>query len=160
MNEYTIGWLTSGSGLGLLISSTLYWLGGRSGKWKRRWVGAFVLATTVCLASKAMGIWSWWLLMTFPCLVAGFSLGYGGDKLREKVIRRSIYCLGVVSAGLVFCLINPTNTNTWAVLIMHIGVASWSVYMGVRNPVYASAEEFFISMILSVGLIAQPFVCA
>lgn len=156
MSEYTPLWTAFGSLIGLSLSCLLYALGGREGKWKRRFVASFILALTVNLASLIMGRFSFWLFLAFPALIAGFSLGYGADVLIWKVIRRSIYALGVIGSGLIFCLV--FGGNAWWVLPIHIGVGLFSVYLGVRNPVYASAEEVFVCALLNIGLCIYPFI--
>ena len=74
----------------------------------------------------------------------------------KKVIRRSIYAVGVCGAGLIYCL--TFNGNAWLIFPLHIGVGIWSVWLGVKNPLHAKAEEFFISMLLNIGLIMYPFI--
>ena len=156
MDEYTIVYLAFGSLIGLALSCLLYALGGRSGKWKRRFIASFILATTVNLVSWGMGVWSLWLLGIVPILIAGFSLGYGADSTVSKVIRRSIYALAIVAAGGLFWPIFGTKT-LW-VFIPHIGIGLFSIYMGVRNPVAAAAEEVFICAMLNLGICIYPFI--
>jgi len=154
MTEYDTVWQAFGAGIGLVLSSLLYSLGGRSGKWKRRFVGSFILAGTLVTLCLLRGLFSWWLLLTWPLLVAGYSIGYGADLLGVKVLKRLVYAITVISAGVVCAYL----FSAWWVLIPHVGVGLWSVYLGVRNPVEAAAEEFFISMLLGLGLMMYPFV--
>lgn len=156
MSEYTILWTAFGSLIGLSLACLLYALGGRSGKWKRRFIGSLILASTVSICSFVMGKFSWWLLLTYPCLIFGFSMGYGADTTLWKIIRRSIYALCVISAGLVFCFV--FGGNAWWVLPIHIGVGLFSVYLGVRNPIWASSEEIFVCALLNFGLCVYPFI--
>jgi len=156
MSEYVIGWTAVGSLAGLTGACALYMLGGRHGKWQRRYLGSFVLSATVNAASCVMGLWTAWLLLVFPCLVAGFSLGYGGDTLLQRVFRRLVYVLGVCSAGLVFYLV--LGHRVWWIFWPHLGMGLWSVYLGTKNPVHAAAEETFICAMLNIGLCMYPFV--
>lgn len=156
MNETQIGNLAAGSLLGLTIASTLYMLGGRSHKWLRRYVASFVLAMTINGTSAMLGKWNPLLLLIYPLLVFGFSLGYGGDTVWSKVLRRMAYAIGVLSAGLVASI--ALVGNAWWVLPFHAGVALFSTYLGVRNPIHAAAEEVFVCTTLNLGLIAYPFV--
>ena len=156
MNEYYIGWVFTGSLLGLVIASTLYWLGGRNDKIIRRLGSALTLALTVNIASLCMGRWNPYLLIIFPLLFGGFSLGYGADLFWQKVIRRTIYALGVTFSGIIFCL--TVSPNCFWILIPHIGIGLFSVYMGVKNPIHAVAEEGMICVALNLGLILYPFI--
>ena len=102
MNEYTILWTAFGSMIGLSLACLLYSLGGREGKWKRRFIASLILSITLNLAALVMGRFSFWLFLTFPALIAGFSMGYGADTLGAKLIRRGIYALSVIASGLIF----------------------------------------------------------
>jgi hypothetical protein len=156
MSEYTILYVAFGSMIGLSLACLLYALGGRSGKWKRRFMASFILATTVNIASLIMQRWSFWLLGIYPLLIAGFSLGYGANSMIGKVIRRSIYALGVCACGGLFWSIFGYKM-LW-VAIPHIGVGLFSIYLGVRNPIYAAAEEVFVCALLNIGLCMYPFI--
>ncbi len=156
MNEYTILYTAFGTLIGLALASLLYSLGGRSGKWKRRFIASFILAITVNIASLVMGRFSFWLFLAFPALIAGFSMGYGADTLMGKILRRSIYAVSVIASGLIFCFV--FGGNAWWVLPVHIGVGLFSIYLGVRNPVYAAAEEVFVCALLNIGLCIYPFI--
>jgi len=156
MSEMTIGVQAVVALFGLGVTSLFYMLGGRSGKWRRRYVGAFVLALTVNGLSAWRGIWTPYMLIVFPCLIAGFSMGYGGDNFGKKLFRRSLYALGVISAGLVFCF--TLGANAWWILIPHAGVGAFSIFLGVKNPLKdAAAEEVFVCALLNLGLLMYPF---
>lgn len=157
MDEYLTLWTAFGSLIGLSLACLLYSLGGRSGKWKRRFIASLILATTVNIASLVMGRFSFWLFLAYPSLIAGFSMGYGANTLIWKVIRRTIYALGVIASGLIFCLV--FGGKAWWVLPVHAGVGLFSIYLGVRNPVYAAAEEVFVCALLNIGLCMYPFIC-
>ena len=161
MNEYTIGWIASGTGLGLIISSTLYWLGGRKHKAIRRWGSAFTMAATVCGSAYFMGVFKPGMLALFVSLTIAYHLGYGADTLIEKVRRRAIYAIGVLVSGcvMVMCLNGTLRLDGLTGLLWaHIGVGAWSIYMGVRNPVRAVAEEYFVCMLLNLLLCGYVFV--
>ena len=156
MDEYLIVWQATSAGLALVAASCLYSLGGRSGKWKRRFVASFVLASAITGIALWRGIFDWWFLLTYPILSIGFLLGYGADSTGIKILKRTIYAVTVISAGLVFCFV--LGGKTWLVLIPHAGIGLWSVFMGVKNPIAAAAEEFFICMILNIGLMMYLFI--
>jgi len=154
MNEYFIGYLAFGNLISLSLASLFYMLGGRSGKWRRRFIASLILASSVCITSFLMGKFHPTQLLTYPLLIGGFSLGYGADELGLKILRRLLYALGVCASGLIFCL----SAGGWWVFIPHIGIGLWSIYLGIKNPLYAAAEETFICAILNLGLIMYPFV--
>ena len=154
--EYLTVWQSFAAGAGLVIGSGLYSMGGRSRKWLRRFLGAAVLAGTVCGISAWRGIFNPFMLAVFPVLVGGFSLGYGGDQISVKLRKRALCCLAVCMAGLVMAIC--IGGNAWMVLPFHFGVAIFSVYLGLINPIAAAAEEFFICLILNTGLMAYAFV--
>lgn len=145
-----------GAGLGLIISSGLYSFGGRYGTSKgwRRFIGSAVLALTLIIISILRGNFSFWLLLSFPLLAGGYSLGYGADEVGAKILRRGVYASAVLMAGVLCSVI----WKSWWVMIPHAGVGFWSIYMGVKNPIDSPAEEFFISVLLGLGLLMHPFV--
>ena len=141
--------------MGLVLASYFYADGGRSGKWRRRFLASFILALTVNLLCVFRGIWHWGFLLIFPLLSVSFHLGYGADETWMKIIRRSIYALGVLASGAIFVLIFGKSA-VW-IFLPHAGIGAWSIYMGVKNPLEAAVEEFLICMMLNLGLIAYPF---
>lgn len=156
MSEYKILYVAFGSLIGLSLSCLLYSLGGREGKWKRRFIASLILAITVSVASLVMGKFNFWLLLIYPALIAGFSMGYGADTFWGKIIRRTLYALSVIASGLVFCF--TFGGNTWWVLPVHAGVGLFSIYLGVKNPMAAASEEIFVCALLNIGLCMYPFI--
>lgn len=155
MSEYTTLYQFAGSLFGLFLATFLYMLGGRSRKWQRRFIASLILAITVNVVSLLRGIWNPYLLIIWPLLIGGFSLGYGADTFFEKVLRRTIYALGVIFSGCLFFTV--TNNAVW-VLIPHVGIGAWSIYMGVRNPIESASEEGVICVLLNIMLISYPFI--
>lgn len=156
MSERYIGYLAVLGVVGIALACWLYMEGGRNNKIIRRLGGAFVLALTVNLISFFMKVWSPFFLIVLPALFGGFSMGYGANIGYLKVARRSLYALAVCASGLIFCLV--LGGNAWIVLPLHIGVAAWTIWLGVKNPVHAAAEEVFVCLLLNTGLIMYPFV--
>jgi len=155
MNEYGIVYQSFGGLIGLSIGCLFYSLGGRSGKWKRRFIGSFIIASTFNILCALQGIWQPLLLLSYPMLVGTFCLPYGADTTFPKVIKRTTIVLASFFIGLCFCLLN--GGNAWLLLILHFGVSIWSVLLGVKNPMYAAAEETFICCLLCLPLIMYPF---
>lgn len=156
MSEYTIGYTAVGALFGMSLACLLYMLGGRNGKWKRRFIGSLILSTTVCLCAHIMHRFSWWLTLTYPALAIGFSFGYGGDTTLKKIYKRLIYALAVMSSGVVCAVV--MQGNAWMVLVPHIGIGLWSIWLGVKNPLFAASEEVFVCASLSLGLVMYPFI--
>lgn len=155
MSEMMIGTLASLSIFHLAVGCFLYMWGGRNRKWIRRFVGSLVIAGTVNMMAHYLGIWQIWHLLVWPILALGFSLGYGGDNLREKLVRRTIFTVGVVSAGLPFVL--TLGGLAWTIWVLHVGVGAFSIWLGTRNPLHAAAEETFVCLVLNTGLLLYPF---
>ena len=153
MNEYATTYQSFFAGLGLVVSSLLYSLGGRRYKFLRRFIASFILTTTVISLCLIRGCFSFWHLLIYPILALGFSLGYGADSVSLKIFKRLYCALAVLMAGLVMAF----TLNGWGVFIPHAGIAMWSVWMGVKNPIPAASEEFFICMMLNLGLVMYPF---
>jgi len=156
MSEYAIVWTAFGAFIGLGVGCLFYSLGGRKGKWLRRFVGSFIIASTLWICSVVMHNFYWWFLLAYPLLAIGFSFGYGADVFWEKVFKRTCFALMVMSAGLVCAIV--VGGNAWMVFIYQVGVGLWSIFLGVKNPISAPAEEAFVCASLNLGLIAYPFV--
>lgn len=156
MNEYLTVWQAFLAMIGVSLACLFYSLGGRSDKWLRRCIGSFILSFTVCGLLFWRGMWTWWALLVFPLLILGFSNGYGADSLWGKVLRRAIYALGVLASGLVFAIY--FGGNAWMLFIPHLGIGAWSIFLGVKNPLYAPAEEVMVCAALNLGLVFYPFI--
>jgi len=156
MSEFGIGTLASLSLVGLATGCFLYMRGGRRQKYMRRFVGSLVIAGTSITMSVLMKRFSPWLFLSYPVIAGGMTLGYGANELFPKILKRSLFAAGVVSAGLVYCFV--FGGNAWWVLLPHVGVAAWSICLGVKNPLHAAAEECFICALLNLGLMMYPFV--
>lgn len=156
MSEFTTGTLASLSIVGLSLMCFCYMWGGRSGKWKRRFLGAFVGCALINALLALRGLWSPWALTIMPALSIGYHLGYGSDIPFIKVVKRTICAIAICSAGLILCFI--IGGNAWFILPLHVGVGLWSIWLGTKNPLEAAAEETFVCLLLNAGLIMYPFV--
>ena len=153
-SEWITVYQATGAGFGLVLSSMFYSIGGRKGKFNRRFIGSFILSATLVTLCLFRGLFSWWLFLTWPLLVVSLSVGYGAEILGIKILKRFIYTLGFLTVGVLCAWI----LGSWWVLIPQGGVGLWSIYMGVKNPIDAAAEEFFISMMLQLGILMHPFI--
>lgn len=139
----------------LAISSILYAWGGITKKWLRRFIGSFILVGAVNAVCFMRGIWNPLFLIIYPLQCASWSLPYGANSLFPKVIKRAIFALASVACGVIFCI--KFGGNAWWVLLPHGGVAAWSIFMGVKNPIESVAEQGAICVMLSLGLLMYPF---
>lgn len=140
----------------LTSGTSLYSWGGFSGKWKRRFVGSAILSGGFIGLCLWRGLWNPWLLTSFPAIVTAFCLPYGAESTFPKIIKRTSVVLAVLLSGLAFCLIN--GGNAWWVMIPHFGIGLWAVYLAVKNPLFARAEEGFVCLLMLVGLYMYPFI--
>ena len=157
MSEPTMIWMFAVAMVFLSIGSVLYSMGGYSGKWKRRFVGSFILSLGFNGLCAWRGLWNPWLLATFPALIGTFCLPYGAETTFPKVIKRTCVVIAAVGSGVIFCITHP-ELPAWKVLIPHLCVGICSIYMGAVNPIKARAEEGFICLLLTLGLYMYPFI--
>ena len=154
MNLGTEGWgLIALGGLLAYVSNVFYMWGGTQGFSKvwRRFIGASVLASTANFIALFMVCWSWQYLLFYPCLIGGFCLGYGGDTTTEKIIKRTIYALGVLSACFFGMWAHSFNMSSIIVFMLAVFTGLSSVVLGVTNPfVSARLEEFMVCQVLTL----------
>jgi hypothetical protein len=154
MNEYNMVYLAVFTGFGLVIASFLWALGGRGNKEFRRIGSPVTITLFLSTTLMAMGLWSWFFLLIYPCLMP-VVLGYGGDDLLTKAWRRATFSLSNSLLGLLLCLV--LGGNAWLVFPLHLLIALSTVYLAVLNPLYAPAEEFFVALLLYVCNFMYPF---
>ena len=160
MTETQIGLTAVGGAFGAVLGSLLYMLGGRDDTqpdggriwWKRKFVrrflGSLVISASTWATIALMGKWNPWMLALYPLVATGMSLGYGAETLTRKILRRTLFALGVLSGGALLAII--LGGNAWWLLTLQIGVGLWSVFLGVKNPIAAASEEVLISTLLTV----------
>ena len=141
-------------GFAAFLANVLYMWGGTEmvwggQKWLRRYLGSFVLALAASGIAFYLGVWSWKYLLMYPALAIGFSLGYGADTTMGKILRRSVFALGSLTA----CLVGAWAVGFTGAALLVLGVATivgmTSVALGVWNPFKnAPLEQFLISQLL------------
>jgi hypothetical protein len=134
-----------------LLANILYQLGGIGNKWLRRYVASFLLAATTSIIGILVGNWHWQYILIWPCLVGGFSLGYGADTTMAKVIRRTIYAIGVLAAC--FMGLWATGFSVGGILVTGLALITGltSIVLGVFNPFKsARVEEFMVCQVLTL----------
>lgn len=157
MNETGIGTIAV-CYLAILILYGWFWMyGGRDkhGKYWRRYIGSGIFSIGSTIINIIMGMWNPIFLGIFPATMIGSSLGYGADTVPEKILRRSVFCLGNLATGLMYSLV--LGGLAWIVFIIQTIIASTSIILGVRNPLAAPAEEVFVCILLYLGVCMYPF---
>ena len=150
MTETMIGTIAFIQCILICVGSYLYMLGGRKGKWKRRFIGSLIVATSVWVGLLLMGHFRWLHTLLYPLLIGGFVLGYGGSDIMTKLIRRTIIVGAIGVAGLLLCL--TLSGKAWWILPIQIFVSIPSIYFAWKNPVHAAAEEFLVCLLLTLIL--------
>lgn len=156
MNEEIIIWQFAVAVTGLAIGSVAYSLGGYKGKWKRRFVGSFIISSTFIGICAWRDLWTPWLLLSYPMLIGTFCLPYGADTLFPKLVKRSTVVLACLTIGIGFCALH--GGKAWWVLIPNAGISAWSIFLGIKSNIQARAEEGFICLLLCMGLMMYPFI--
>ena len=146
------------------ISNVLYMWGGTEmswggKKWLRRYLGSFVLALAASIVAIVLAKWDWRYLLMYPCLFGGFSLGYGGDSVQVKILRRTVFALGSLMACVVGAWIAGWSVSALIVLSLCFITGLTSVALGVWNPfTNAPLEQFLISQVLTLYVPFWAFV--
>lgn len=157
MSEYSLIWIASLGFVLLNIGCVFYALGGRDGKWKRRFIGSLIVSSAVFLEFILLHKFNWWLLAIYPLTIGAFVLGYGADTLGLKVWKRSVVVLASLCSGLLLAFLVGSG-QVWWLFGMECVIASMSIVFGVVNPIQASAEEFFICACLWMPKLFYAFV--
>lgn len=77
MNEMKLGTLAV---IGLIICCIDCWFwmaGGRSGKYKRRFIGSFIQITGINILALIVGVWHWLFIVAIIPEIASRCMGYG-----------------------------------------------------------------------------------
>lgn len=156
MNETWLGTIPLIGTIIVAFGCWLYMLGGRSGKWKRRFVGSLICATAIWVEALLVEHFSFGMLLAYPLLIGAFVLGYGSDITLTKIVKRVIVVAASLTVGILMCLI--LGGSAWWVLVVQLIVAIPTVILGVRNPVYAAPEEFFVCLLLTECNLMYPFI--
>lgn len=140
MTELTLGSIPVAGMLLITLGSYMYMRGGRNAKWQRRFIGSFIVSSGVWVESILMGNFTWWLLALYPLCIGSFVLGYGSDDFSGKLRKRGTVVLASLMSGILLAWV----FGGWAVLPIEITIAMVTIYLGIRNPIPAATEEYFI----------------
>jgi len=138
--------------LGLLATFVMFYvIGGRSGKWLRRYLGSIIFTLGLCgIARFGGGDFSPWQLVLVGLYPLVLSMGYGGNTSGEKLRRRATYGIAIGSVGLLAGFLFGVPVMGWLQLAFALSV---SLVMGLKNPTSAVLEEATIAL-SSVGIVA------
>lgn len=156
MDEMRFANIALMEGIILLIGCWFYSWGGRSDKWKRRFIGSLICSTALWIGLLLMGKFSFWSLLVYPLLSIAFHLGYGSSIPFVKVIKRAVVVLFTCLTGVLMCLI--LGGKAWLILPLQGVIGAGSIWLGTRNPIQAASEEFFVCLLLTECLIMYPLI--
>lgn len=131
-----------------VIDCLLWMLGGRSGKWKRRFVGAAVQTAGINILAFITGTWVWQFAVSLVPEIASRSMGYGGDTTGQKVLRRAVFAAGSLAVGVILAWGVGFSAKVVWLLIAQAVAAIVSVILGVKSIIPAAVEEVFVCLSL------------
>jgi hypothetical protein len=140
-------------GFSTFLACVAYMLGGTSGfgLWWRRFLGVFFLGCGTNLVAGMLGVWVWPYLLFFPLLGVGMSLGYGADTTIGKIIKRTIFALGVLSCCVIGMWVHTFSIFSIVIGILALLIGLGSIVLGVVNPFNnAPVEQYLICQVLTL----------
>ena len=138
MTETTLQWIQFSKLILLAIVAACYAFGGIEGKWKRRYLGSGLLVIGLAVYALLASKFSWWILLCFPLYIGAFSLGYGGDELLKKLIKRAYCGAAIAVASLPLALAVGSLSMWFGQLIIMISMMVW---LGVFNQTPSARNE-------------------
>ena len=148
MTEMTLGALAV-IALGICVIDCFFWMwGGRSGKWKRRYLGAAIQTLGINILSLIIGTWVWQFILALGPEIGSRTMGYGGDTQGEKIMRRTVFAVGSLTVGVILAWGLDFNGKTITLLICQAIASVVSIILGIRNPLPAAVEEVFVCLSL------------
>ena len=148
MSEFKLGTLAA-IALGICVVDCFAWMaGGRSGKWKRRFVGAGIQTLGINILALITGTWVWQFLLSLGGEFGSRSMGYGGDTTSEKIMRRTVFVLGSLAVGVILAWGVGFNGKAITLLVCQAVASVVSIILGVKNPLPAAVEEVFVCLSL------------
>jgi len=130
-----------------------YMAGGRSGKWKRRYVGPIFLSLSILTANLLLGRpFMWEALLIYPLYVYNLSLGYGHRSniwYRTSWFRRANYVLTNFTIGVLFFFL--IDTDPW-ILAVHFSLCVVQYITGTKGILIAAIEEAMLAILMGVPM--------
>ena len=125
-------------------------------KWRRRFIGSLICATAVWVGLLLVGRFKWPVLGLYPLLMIAFSLGYGAEVLLDKIVKRGLVVACLCLSGVLMAYV--LGGRSWQILPLQVFIGLGSIYLGVKNPIQAAGEEFFVCLLLTECLIMYPLI--
>ena len=145
--------------LGICVIDCWMWmLGGRSGKYRRRYIGSAIQTAGINAISLLLGTWVWQFVASVVPEIISRSLGYGGDTLKEKIMRRTVFAIGSLGVGVFLAWGVGFTGKAITILICQAIASVGSIILGVKNPLPASCEEVFVCISLKYFNYAYIFI--
>ena len=158
MNEFTLGTLAV-AGLAVCVIDSFFWMwGGRKGKYKRRFIGSAIQTAGINVLSILVGSWCWQFLASIVPEIISRSLGYGGDTLKEKILRRTVFAIGSLGVGCFLAWGVGFTGKAITILICQAIASIGSIILGIKNPLPAAVEEVFVCISLKYFNYAYLFI--
>ena len=77
MSEFKLGTIAA-IALGICVVDCFFWMwGGRSGKYKRRFIGSFIQIAGINVLALIVGVWHWLFIVAIIPEIASRCMGYG-----------------------------------------------------------------------------------
>ena len=148
-------------GAASFVASILYMIGGTSGFAiaVRRYIASAIIAGATIFIAIAVHRFVWQYLLVYPALILGFSLPYGASTTIDKVVKRTVFAVGVLLACV--CGLWATGFTAMGIVVMTIAslVGMTSEVMGVVNPwSNAPLEQFLICQVLCLFVPWWPLI--
>jgi len=156
MNEFHYVWLGFGNLIALSFACLCYSLGGRAGgpgKWMRRFIASLIIAASINVTALFLQKWVFWLLISYPLLIAQYSLGYGSENVGIRVLKRFLIALLNIACGVGLIFVFAAS---WWILLIHAIVCLVTVVFAFKNPLPAAVEELFVCILSSGVLLLYP----
>lgn len=148
MSEFKLGTLAA-IALGICVVDCFFWMwGGRSGKYKRRFIGSTIQSLGINILALITGTWAWQFILALGPEIGSRSMGYGGDSQGEKLMRRTVFAIGSLAAGAVLAWGLGFSGKAITLLVCQAVASVVSIILGVKNPLPAAVEEVFVCLSL------------
>lgn len=148
MSEFNLGTLAA-LALGICVVDCFFWMwGGRSGKYKRRFIGSFIQILGINILAIIAGTWVWKFAVALVPEIGSRCMGYGGETTSEKIMRRSVFALCSLAAGAVLAWGLDFSVKAVTLLICQAIASIVSIILGIKSILPAAVEEVFVCLSL------------
>jgi len=155
MNEINLQWLVFGNFIALAFASLAYGFGGMSnGRALRRFISPLIVFLSIVVTSLILHKFSFLILIALPLLIVRNILGYGGDNVGMRLLKRGlIVALAILTGAL---LAYAFQGGWWLLLVLGLS-SSGTILFARYNPLIARAEESLVFLLLNSCLMMFPF---